>query len=131
MALTTGNWSIAGATATGTTGKVKENTYIMGRDKVAHLKLTMAASGWPVAGLNMPNHASIGFKRDITMYLMPPRTSTSLLASFAVSFALSSTGNQLMKCFKTIECSGAGSAIVSCTKVLSAAQTFYVTAYGW
>ena len=137
MANATGNWSVAGATATGTTGKIHENTYIKGKQRIANLKLTMQASGWPAAGLNMPNAATIGFHRSIDLWEMPPRFYASgvLHGSLGVMFVLHSTGNKVMKCVKTQTVSGAPGAakqtLMAATETLTAAQTFYVTARGW
>ncbi len=133
MALSTGNWSIAGATATGTTGKLHENTYIKGKERVAHLKLTMAASGWPAAGIAMPAFGSIGFYRNIALYEMSSvfASAGKYHATRALMFEVSSTGNKVMRCVRSVLASGTGESFIAATQVLTAAQTFFVTAKGW
>jgi len=136
MALGSGNWSVAGATATGTTGKLPENTYIRGKLKQINLKLTMAASGWPAAGIAMPTAASVGLIRNLDMYQMSPAFYASgvLHASRGVAFVLAS-GGKTMRCVRTSTVSGAPGAgvqtLLAATQILTAAQTFYVTALGW
>lgn len=136
MALGTGNWSIAGATATGTTGKLHENTYILHKQRVVQLKLTMAASGWPAAGVALPTGGAIGMVRNVARWHWTPQFYASgvLHASRGVTFVLAS-GGKVMKCVRTQTISGAPGAsvqsLVAATQVLTAAQTFYITAFGW
>ena len=137
MALGSGNWVIAGASATATTaGRVHENTYIKGKMREVHLKLMMPASGWPAAGVPLPGAASIGMYRSITKWQMSPAiyASGKVTATIGVVFGLTS-GGKIIKMYRSETTSGVPGAKVqtwvAATQALTSQVTFYLTAYGW
>jgi len=125
MALSSGNWSIAGLTATGKTGKIHENIVVYQRKKIVNLKLTMASGQWPSGGVKMPAAGAIGLVRNVDGYILmhvPAATTSARVWVLSTGLKL---GPQ-----KSILASGLGQTLQAATGTL-AEKTFLVTAYGW
>ena len=139
--LTTGNWSVAGRGATGTTGKIHEHSYIIGKQRLVNLKLTLASGTLPAGSvISLPGAGSVGFARNLDRYILDNMFFASgtvgAAASGTVKVSYNATGNKIkfFRAPKGILASGTGTAggnLPLATTVNIAALTFYMSALGW
>ncbi|MFQ5895655.1 MAG: hypothetical protein ACE5JJ_07555, partial [Nitrospinota bacterium] len=84
--LTSGSWSIAGFTATGKTGRIAENTFIVGRRKFVSLKLSLASGEVGTTGVIMPGKGSVGLVRNLDRYeIAGYQTASGIIWKYAIS----------------------------------------------
>ena len=139
--LVSGDWSVAGATATGTTGQVHANTHIMGKQRYVHLKLTLASGAVARTGVPMPNAGTVGMYRSLTGWILhhswacvSGRMVTGVVTSNVknVSFTITSTGHKLFALSSTMVTGTSKEAMQPmATSIEIGSYKFMVTAYGW
>src|SRR3990167_3978907 len=98
--LTTANWSIGGRTATGTTGKLHDNTYILHKQRHVHLKLTLASGTLPNgSAIGLPVAAAVGMVRNLDRYILDNTFFASgtigAAASGTAKISYNTTGNKV------------------------------------
>lgn len=139
--LTSGSWSIAGLTATGTTGKIHENTYIQNKQRNVKLKLTLACGAIARGGLALPGAGSVGMVRSLQGYILhhvmsaiSGRLVTGVVTSNVKNslFTINTTGNKIYAISSTMVTGTSKEAIQPlATSIEIGPHRFYVTAFGW
>ena len=139
--LTSGSWSIAGHTATGTTGKIHENTYINNKQREVRLKLTLACGAIPRGGLALPGAGSIGMHRTLSGYILhhimsaaTARLVTGVVTSNVKNklFTINVTGNKILAISSTMVTGVSNESFQPlATSIEIQPHRFFMTAYGW